>query len=499
MNSPFLLPAYPEILLVIAICAILLIDVYSKDAQRGMTYRLSIITCLLAAALSIAYFETGATWYTFSHMFVADPMANLLKAGTALAVAVTLIYSRDYVAARGMAGGERGGEFYVLALFSLLGQMIMISANNFMAIFLGLELLSLTLYAMVALRRDHAASIEASMKYFILGALSSGFLLYGMSMVYGATGSLDLTTIARVLGSGSADRTVLVFGLVFVVSGLAFKLGVVPYHMWVPDVYQGAPTAVTLLIGGAPKLAAFAIALRMLVEGMIALAVDWQQMLAVLAVLSLIIGNLTAIAQSSIKRMLAYSTIAHMGFMLLGLMSGIINGNAFSAAGAYSAALFYALTYVLTTLGSFGVLLAISRQQEHGEADRFEDFKGLHKRSPGLALIMMIMMFSLAGVPPTVGFYAKFAVLGAVMATGMIWLAVLAVMTSLVAAFYYLRVVKMMYFDAAEDSHDVRLSACRGDMQSVLVINAAAVLVLGLMPEWLMQTCINAITRTLTS
>ena len=497
MNSTFLLPAYPEILLVIGICAILLIDVYSKDPSRGLTYRLSIIACLAVAALNIAYFDTGETWYTFSRMFVADPMGHLLKAGTALALALTLIYSRDYVAARGMAAGERGGEFYVLALFSLLGQMIMISANNFMSIFLGLELLSLTLYAMVALRRDHAASIEASMKYFILGALSSGFLLYGMSMVYGATGSLELTTIARVLGTGSADRTVLVFGLVFIVSGLAFKLGVVPYHMWVPDVYQGAPTAVTLLIGGAPKLAAFAIALRMLVEGMIALAVDWQQMLAVLAVLSLIIGNVTAIAQTSIKRMLAYSTISHMGFMLLGLMSGIINGNAYSAAGAYSAALFYALTYVLTTLGSFGVLLAISRQQ--GEADRFEDFKGLHKRSPGLALIMMIMMFSLAGVPPTVGFYAKFAVLGAVVGTGMIWLAVLAVLTSLVAAFYYLRVVKMMYFDAAEDSHDIALTGCRADMQSMLTINAAAVLVLGLMPEWLMQTCIAAITRTLTT
>jgi NADH-quinone oxidoreductase subunit N len=379
--------------LAIAISAILLIDVYSKDAQRGLTYRLSLYSCLLVAALNLAYLDTGETWYIFGHMFVSDPLSNLLKVASSIAVAVTLVYSRNYVNERGMVTGERHGEFYVLALFSLLGQMVMISANNFMTIFLGLELLSLALYAMVALRRDSSAAMEAAMKYFILGALSSGFLLYGMSMVYGATGSLDLSQIARVLTAGSSDRTVLVFGLVFIISGLAFKLGVVPYHMWVPDVYQGAPTAVTLLIGGAPKLAAFAITLRLLVEGMITLAVDWQQMLLVLALLSLVVGNLSAIAQTSIKRMLAYSTIAHMGFMLLGMMSGIINGNAYSAAGAYSAALFYTLTYVLTTLGSFGVLLAISR---HGsEADRFEDFKGLHKRAPGLALIMMIMMFSL--------------------------------------------------------------------------------------------------------
>jgi len=497
MNSFQFLPAYPEIFLTIAISAILLIDVYSKDAQRGLTYRLALYSCLIVAALNLAYLDTGETWYIFGHMFVSDPLSNLLKVASSLAVAVTLVYSRNYVNERGMVTGERHGEFYVLALFSLLGQMVMISANNFMTIFLGLELLSLTLYAMVALRRDSSAAMEAAMKYFILGALSSGFLLYGMSMVYGATGSLDLSQIARVLTAGGSDRTVLVFGLVFIVSGLAFKLGVVPYHMWVPDVYQGAPTAVTLLIGGAPKLAAFAITLRLLVEGMITLAVDWQQMLLVLALLSLVVGNLSAIAQTSIKRMLAYSTIAHMGFMLLGMMSGIINGNAYSAAGAYSAALFYTLTYVLTTLGSFGVLLAISR---HGsEADRFEDFKGLHKRAPGLALIMMIMMFSLAGVPPTVGFYAKFAVLGAVVGTGMIWLAVFAVMTSLIAAFYYLRVVKMMYFDAPEENSDLSMTGLRGDMKTLLIINGVAVLVLGLMPEWLMHACISAMTRTLTS
>jgi NADH-quinone oxidoreductase subunit N len=497
MNSFQFLPAYPEIFLAIAISAILLIDVYSKDAQRGLTYRLSLYSCLIVAALNLAYLDTGETWYIFGHMFVSDPLSNLLKVASSIAVAVTLVYSRNYVNERGMVTGERHGEFYVLALFSLLGQMVMISANNFMTIFLGLELLSLALYAMVALRRDSSAAMEAAMKYFILGALSSGFLLYGMSMVYGATGSLDLSQIARVLTAGSSDRTVLVFGLVFIISGLAFKLGVVPYHMWVPDVYQGAPTAVTLLIGGAPKLAAFAITLRLLVEGMITLAVDWQQMLLVLALLSLVVGNLSAIAQTSIKRMLAYSTIAHMGFMLLGMMSGIINGNAYSAAGAYSAALFYTLTYVLTTLGSFGVLLAISR---HGsEADRFEDFKGLHKRAPGLALIMMIMMFSLAGVPPTVGFYAKFAVLGAVVGTGMIWLAVFAVMTSLIAAFYYLRVVKMMYFDAPEENSDLSMTGLRGDMKTLLIINGAAVLVLGLMPEWLMRACISAMTRTLTS
>jgi NADH-quinone oxidoreductase subunit N len=393
-----------------------------------------------------------------------------------------------------LGGGILGGEFYVLALFSVLGQMVMISGNNFLIIYLGLELMSLALYALVALRRNSAISTEAAMKYFILGALSSGFLLYGISMLYGATGSLDLLEVSKVVASGAVNKTVLVFGVVFLVAGLGFKLGVVPFHMWVPDVYHGAPTAVTLLLGGAPKLAAFAICIRLLVEGLLPLAIDWQQMLTVLAITSIVVGNVTAIAQTNIKRMLAYSTIAQMGFMLLGLMSGVVNGNVLSAANAYSSALFYSITYVLTTLASFAVIMLLSRAGF--EAENLDDFKGLNKRSPWFALVMLILMFSLTGVPPTVGFYAKVAVLQAVLGTGQIWLAVVAVMFSLVGAFYYLRVVKVMYFDEPIDESPITPNK---DMSVVLSINGIAILVLGILPGPLMALCATAMVRTLGS
>lgn len=494
MNNTNLIPLYPEIFLLIATSAILLIDMFLSDAKRNITYVLSLVTLAVCTGLSLADFNSGATTYTFYNMFVSDPMSNLLKVFSYIAVALTLIYSRQYGTDRGMLSGTLGGEFYVLALFSLLGQMIMISGNNFLIIYLGLELMSLSTYALVALRRNNPVSTEAAMKYFILGALSSGFLLYGISMLYGATGSLDVMEVARVIASGTVNKTVLVFGVVFLVAGLAFKLGAVPFHMWVPDVYQGSPTSVTLLLGGAPKLATFAICIRLLVEGLLPLAIDWQQMLTVLAVLSMAIGNITAIAQTNIKRMLAYSTIAQMGFMLLGLLSGVVNNNVFAAANAYSSAMFYAIAYVLTTLAAFGVIMLLARSGF--EAENIDDFKGLNQRSPWFAFVMLLLMFSLTGIPPTVGFYAKLSVLQAVLGTGQIWLAVVSVMLSLIGAFYYLRIVKVMYFDDAIDNSPL---VTNRDMNVALSLNGIAVLALGILPGPLMAMCATAMVKTLAS
>jgi NADH-quinone oxidoreductase subunit N len=495
-EAPNLAPVHAEIFLLIAASAILLIDMFLKGEKRTLTYVLSLLTVVGCAIFTFLDFQAGTTVYTFHNMYVSDPMGNLLKMFTYIAVGVTLIYSRQYATQRGMTSGNLGGEFYVLALFALLGQMIMISGNNMLSIYLGLELMSLSTYALVALRRDHAISTEAAMKYFILGALASGFLLYGISMIYGATGSLDLSTIARVSQAQTANPTILTFGLVFVVAGLAFKLGVVPFHMWVPDVYQGSPTAVTLLLGGAPKLAAFAMTLRILAEGLLPMSYDWQQMLMVLAVASLAIGNLTAIAQTNIKRMLAYSTIAQMGFILLGLLSGVVGGpdarDAAGAAAAYSAAMYYSITYVLTTLGSFGLIMMLARSGF--EAEELADFKGMARRSPWFAVVMTVLMFSLAGVPPMMGFMAKWAVLQAVASSGQLWLAVLAVLFSLIGAFYYLRVVKTMWFDEAVDATPIRTPL---DMQVALSINGIAIVLLGLMPGALLTACMNAMTATL--
>ena len=486
-----LVPVYAEIFLLIAASAILLIDLYLKKSNRNVTYYLSLLTVIGCAVLSGADFVDGTTVYTFNHMYVSDPMSNLLKLFTYLAVGITLVYSRQYATERGMLSGNLGGEFYVLALFAMLGQMIMISGNSMLSIYLGLELMSLSLYALVALRRDHSTSTEAAMKYFILGALASGFMLYGISMIYGATGSLDVNEIAARAASG-ANSTILVFGLVFVVAGMAFKLGAVPFHMWAPDVYQGAPTAVTLLLGGAPKLAAFAMLMRVLVEGLPSMAADWQQMLMVLAVLSLAIGNLTAIAQTNIKRLLAYSSIAQMGFVLLAMMAGVVGGDTSNMEAAYSAAMYSSITYVLTTLGSFGVIMMLARAGF--EAEQIADFKGLGRRSPWFAIVMTVLMFSLAGVPPMMGFMAKWAVLQAVANTGMIWLAVVAVLFSLIGAFYYLRVVKTMWFDEAVDTSPIVTPA---DMRLALSINGIAVLVLGIVPGALLGTCLQAIRATL--
>ncbi|MGF6273165.1 NADH-quinone oxidoreductase subunit N [Massilia sp. UYP11] len=487
-----LAPVYAEIFLLIATSAILLIDLFLKEGKRNLTYGLSLLAIGGCAIFSFIDFNTGTTVYTFSGMYVSDPMSNLLKLFTYLATAMTIVYSRQYAGDRGMMSGNLGGEFYTLALFSMMGQMIMISGNSMLSIYLGLELMSLSLYALVALRRDHAISTEAAMKYFILGALASGFLLYGISMIYGATGSLDITTIAQVTAAEGANRTILVFGLVFVVAGLAFKLGVVPFHMWVPDVVQGAPTAVTLLLGGAPKIATFAIVIRLLAEALPSMAFDWQQMLLVVAVLSLAFGNVTAIAQTNIKRMLAYSTIAQMGFVVLALVVGNVDGDTTNAASAYSAAMYYTIIYVLTTVGTFGLIMMLARVGH--EAELISDFKGLGKRSPWFAVVATILMFSLAGVPPMVGFIAKYAVIQAVAQAGMVWLAVVAVMFSLIGAFYYLRIVKTIWFDEAEDTNVI---ATPTDMRVIMSLNGVAIFVLGMLPSGLLAVCYSAMQATL--
>jgi NADH-quinone oxidoreductase subunit N len=485
---------YPEIVLLVMACVIALVDLAVTSPRRTATYVLTLLTLGVIAVLEALYASGGQTMYGFGGMTVSDPMSNWLKCFASVAMMVTLVYGRPYSADRGMM---LGGEIFTLGMFSLLGMFIMMSGSNFLVIYMGLELLTLSSYALVALRRDNATASEAAMKYFVLGALASGFLLYGLSMMYGATGSLDIAAVFKAISSGNVKHQVLVFGLVFIVAGLGFKLGVVPFHMWVPDVYQGAPTSVTLMIGGAPKLAAFAITIRLLVEGMGSLAIDWQQMLAVLSIGSLFVGNLAAIAQTNLKRMLAYSTISQMGFVLLGLLSGVVNGNTLSATTAYSSAMFYVITYVLTTLATFGVILILAR--DGFESDEITDLAGLNQISPMYAAIMAICMFSLAGVPPMVGFYAKLSVLQSLVSSGQtpqIALAIFAVMMSLIGAFYYLRVVKVMYFDEPITATTVSAGA---DVRTVLSINGALVLLLGLFPSGLMALCADAIVKTLGS
>jgi NADH-quinone oxidoreductase subunit N len=483
---------YPEVLLAVMAIVIALVDLFVKSPRRTLTYALSMITIGVVAYLEASAASQGQTVYSFGNMVVSDPMGSWLKCFAALAVMVTLVYGRPYAADRDML---RGGEMFTLGLFALLGMFVMISGNNFLVLYLGLELLTLSSYALVALRRDNATASEAAMKYFVLGALASGFLLYGLSMLYGATGSLDISTVFKAVASGQIKHQVLVLGLVFVVCGLAFKFGVVPFHMWIPDVYQGAPTVVTLMIGGAPKLAAFAMTIRLLVEGLLPLAVDWQQMLMVLSIGSLLIGNLAAVAQTNLKRMLAFSTISQMGFVLIGLLSGVVNGNTAAAANAYSSSMFYVITYVLTTLATFGIILLLAR--EGFESEEITDLAGLNQRSPLYAGVMAVCMFSLAGVPPLVGFYAKLSVLQSLIASGQsgaIALAVFAVMMSLIGAFYYLRVVKVMYFDAPITATTVSAGS---DVRVVLTINGALILILGMLPGGLMALCARAIVSTL--
>ena len=486
---PDLLPAMPEIFLLAMACLILCADLIVGRKQRWMLPVLSVLALIGCALITFATID-GKTVLTFSNMFVDDLLADFLKLLLYIAVITVIIYSRTYLVLRNLDKGE----YYLLVLFATLGMMVMISAAHFLTIYLGLELLSLSLYALVAIDRDSVRSTEAAMKYFVLGALASGLLLYGMSMVYGATGTLEIGGVAQSIFHGDANKTILVFGLVFIVAGIAFKLGAVPFHMWVPDVYDGAPTAITLFIASAPKLAAFAMSMRLLVFGLFELADQWQVMLMIMAVLSIAVGNLAAIAQTSIKRMLAYSGISHMGFMLLALMSGVVGGQAdpFGTLNAYSSALYYVVAYVLMSLGSFGMVLLLSRAGH--EADQLNDFKGLSKRSPWFALIMMVLMFSMAGIPFFIGFFAKFSVLLAAVKAGYVPVVVFAVMFSLVGAYYYLRVVKLMYFDAPTDTAPINAPI---DMRVLLSVNGLAVALLGLFPQWVMQQCIEVLQRSL--
>jgi NADH-quinone oxidoreductase subunit N len=470
-------------------------DTFVRDERRALTYWIAQGTlglCLAATLFIIAFTEARqdgnqlyfVKYYIFNGLFVADFLSHVVKLVFYAAVSAALVYSRQWLLDRGLLRGE----FFSLLLFSLLGMMLLASANSFLTVFLGLELMSLCLYALVALNRDSALATEAAMKYFVLGALSSGLLLYGMSMIYGATGTLSIPEVAASVGAlATRDHNFLVFGLVFVVAGVAFKIGVVPFHMWIPDVYQGAPTPVTLVIGSGPKLAAFAMAIRLLVNALPALAADWQQMLALLAILSMALGNITAIAQSNLKRMLAYSTIAHMGFMLLGLLSGVVDGNTLNRDAAYSAALFYIIIYTMMSVGAFGMLCLLSRAGL--DCENLEDMRGLNRRNPWYAALMLLLMLSLAGLPPTAGFYAKLAVFSAAVSAGYIWLAVAAVLLSLVGAYYYLRVVKLMYFDEPKDV--VPAAPAHGGI--LMSVNGLALLFFGIVPGPLMDLCTVAI------
>jgi NADH-quinone oxidoreductase subunit N len=473
-NLTTLTPVLPEIFLLAAACLILVVDLFLSERTRLVTYGLT-LGALVGTVFLVQYAAGPATQVTLYGSYVRDPMADVLKTSLLLVSLFAFVYAKDYLREQNMLRGE----YFVLGLFAVLGMMVMISANSFLTAYLGLELLALCLYALVAFQRDSKLGAEAAMKYFVLGALASGMLLYGMSMVYGATGHLTFAEIAAVIASGNADEMVLVFGLVFVVIGVSFKFGAVPFHMWVPDVYHGAPTAVTLFLGSAPKIAAFALAMRLLVDAMGGLVEQWQDMLIILAVLSMALGNLVAIAQSNLKRMLAYSTIAHVGFIFLGLLSGTDNG--------YSAAMFYAIVYALMAAGGFGVITMLSRKGF--DAENIDDLKGLNERSPWLAFMMMLILFSMAGVPPTVGFFAKLFVLEAVIVVDMVWLAGVAVFFSIIGAFYYLRAVKVMYFDKPVDTTALGASM---DTRVMMSINGLAMLYFGIFPAALFGACRTA-------
>lgn len=474
-----LITALPEIALLSMAMLVLLADLFLKQSNRIAIYLLAQLSLFVAAYITYTTHSSGVG-YAFTGAFVDDTMSDVLKLMIYLGTSLIFVYTRQYIQLRNMFRGE----FYALVLFSVVGMMIMVSGQNMLTLYIGLELLSLSLYALVALDRDNARATEAAIKYFVLGALASGMLLYGMSMIYGMTGSLNIADINNALMNSGSTHSVLILGLVFIVAGLAFKLGAVPFQMWVPDVYEGSPTAVTLLISSVPKLAAFAFVIRLLVQGLQTMAVDWQQMLMIMAVLSIAIGNIAAIAQTNLKRMLAYSTISHIGFMLFGLMSASING--------FVSALFYIVSYVLMTLAGFGIILLLSRKGF--EAENLDDFKGLNQRSPWFAFLMLIVMFSMAGAPPTLGFYAKFTVLQAALQAGYLWLVVFAVLMAVIGAFYYLRVIKLMYFDEPQDASPIQAPL---DMRVVLGVNAFSLLVIGLMPQGLMSLCGYAIVRSL--
>jgi len=467
-------PVLPEIFVLTMACVVLLVDVYLKEEQREFTYTLCQWT-LMGAVLVTTITLSTAPVITFYGHFIKDAMGDILKLGIYLSTALVFLYSRDYLKDRGLFKGE----YYILGLFAVLGMMVMVSAHSLLSLYLGLELFSLSTYALVAFHRDSSSAAEAAIKYFVLGALASGMLLYGISMMYGATASLDISEIAVAVSERGSEDLVLVFGLVFLVVGIAFKFGAVPFHMWIPDVYQGAPTSVALFIGSAPKLAAFAMTMRLLANGLEPLHADWHQMLVVLSLLSIGTGNLLAIAQSNIKRMLAYSTISHVGFLLLGVLAGTDNG--------YAAAMFYTLTYVLMVTAAFGIILLLSRGGL--EVENIRDLRGLNEYNSWLAFLMLLAMMSMAGIPLLVGFYAKLAVFQAVVSVGLVWLAVYGVIFSVIGVFYYLRVVKVMYFDKPEQVITVELP---NDLQYAISANGLLILILGLFPAILMSLCEKA-------
>jgi len=462
--------ALPELLLLILASVILVVDLFVNDKTRGTTYILAQATLLGLAVLTMVTFSSK-TQLAFSGTFIRDAMGDLLKIFVYVITFAVFLYSKNYLKARDLYRGE----YYTLGLFGVLGMAILISAHNFLTVYLGLELLSLCMYAMVALQRDSTVASESAMKYFVLGAIASGMLLYGMSMIYGATGSLDLAVISK-LAVAAQHNIVLIFGLVFVIVGIAFKLGAVPFHMWLPDVYQGSPTAVTVYLGSAPKIAAFAMLMRLLVDGLGGLHVQWQDILIILSVASMAVGNLIAIVQTNIKRMLAYSTISHVGFLMLGVIAVSKDG--------YASAMFYTLVYTLMALGAFGMIMLMSRFGF--ESEMLDDFRGLNQRSPWFAFVMLIFMFSMAGVPPFVGFWAKLAVLKAIVAQDMVWLAVVAVAFSVIGAFYYLRIVKLMYFDTPQESQALEGAT---DLRVLLSLNGLAILFLGFKPDLLLALC----------
>lgn len=473
--APEFMPAAPEIFVLGVSCLILALDVYLPERYRPFTYHLSQATLIGAAVLCIALYPS-APQVTFYGAFVSDAMSAVLKIFILLVTYFAFFYMRAYLLERNMLKGE----YFVLGLFAVLGMMVLVSAHSMLTVYLGLELLSLCLYAMVALNRDSISGSEAAMKYFVLGALASGMLLYGMSLIYGVTGTLDLSAIRGVVAGQQGNSIILVLGLVFVLVGIAFKLGAVPFHMWVPDVYEGAPTPVTLFISSAPKMAAFGMLVRLLVDGLPGLQEDWTSMLAILAVLSMGIGNIVAIAQSNLKRMLAYSTIAHVGFLFLGIIAGSASG--------YAASMFYIITYALMSMGGFGMIIWLGRAGF--EADRLDDFKGLNDRNPWFAFLMLILMLSMAGVPPFVGFWAKWSVLREVIAAGSTWLAVVGVAFAIIGLFYYLRVVRLMYFEKPEEPLPVASSS---EMRVMMSTNALAILALGVYPGGLLALCVQAL------
>ncbi|MCF1184252.1 NADH-quinone oxidoreductase subunit NuoN [Marichromatium gracile] len=467
-----LLPILPEIAVLLTAAIVLVVDLYIAERHREVIHGLTLIGLVAAVALTGAV-GGGATELVFDGNVVRDSLADLLKGAILVVSLLVFIYARPWLRDRGMLVGE----FYMLGLFAVLGMLVMVAANSFITVYLGLELLALSLYALVAFDRDSSRGAEAAMKYFVLGALGSGMLLYGISMVYGATGSVEFGAVAEALASQGMENKVLVFGLVFMVIGIGFKFGAVPFHMWVPDIYEGAPTPVVLLLGSAPKIAAFGLAIRLLVDGLGSLHADWQGMLLILAVLSMGIGNLVAIAQRNIKRMLAYSTISHVGFIFLGLLAGTEQG--------YAAAMFYTITYAVMATGAFGILIILSRKGF--DAERIEDLKGLNERDSWYAAMMALVMFSMAGVPPLVGFMAKLLVLEAVVRIGFVWLAVVAVIFSIIGAFYYLRVVRYIYFDKPEEDAPALVSS--GGVRVAMSLNGLALLALGIFPASLLAVC----------